>query len=312
MNLHGLPSLRATAIVANSSGVVCSLPPKPPPTSGAMTRTLDSGMPVVAAIAKRRMCGTWVADHTIIWSPVGSTTVERGSMKAGTRRCWRYSRSMTMPSTRALAIASSTSPPVPCSAESSFQKADLFVPREGCASTVSAAASLRSSTAASSPHSTSTSSTASRAAAAERAATTATISPAQATRSTATGRWVGVTWSGAIGQALMFTPWLSARSAPVNTAMTPGLAAAALVSMASIVAWANGLRTIARCSMPGSWMLSVHFVRPVMRRASSLRLRAVPTSDAGRSSTAVIRPHSPGWLRRLRARSCCSRRPPPP
>ena len=30
------------------------------------------------------------------------------------------------------------------------------------------------------------------------------------------GRWVGVTWSGAIGQALMFTPWLSARSAPAR------------------------------------------------------------------------------------------------
>ena len=150
VNLQGRPSLRATAIVANSSGVVCSLPPKPPPTSGAMTRTLDSGMPIVAAIAKRRMCGTWVADHTVICSLVGSTTVERGSMNAGTSRCWRYSRSMTMPSTRALAMASSTSPPVPASAESSFQNADLLVPRSGCASTVSAAASLRSSTAGSS------------------------------------------------------------------------------------------------------------------------------------------------------------------
>ena len=59
---------------SNSSGVVCSLPPKPPPTSGAMTRILDSGMPVVAASAKRRMCGIWVADHMVICSPVGSTT----------------------------------------------------------------------------------------------------------------------------------------------------------------------------------------------------------------------------------------------
>ena len=58
--LHGLPSRRATAMVANSSGVVWSLPPKPPPTSGAMTRTFDSGMPVVAATRKRRMCGTCV------------------------------------------------------------------------------------------------------------------------------------------------------------------------------------------------------------------------------------------------------------
>src|SRR3712207_8452208 len=49
----------------------------------------------------------------------------------------------------------------------------------------------------------STSSAASRASAAERATTTATISPANATRSDGIGEWVGVTWSGVIGQALM-------------------------------------------------------------------------------------------------------------
>ena len=117
----GLPSLRATAKVIISSGVCWSLPPKPPPTSGAMTRIFDSGTPVVAAIANRRMCGIWVALHTVICSPVGSTTVERGSMKAGISRCWRYSRSITMPSPRAFSIASSASPPVPASAESKTQ-----------------------------------------------------------------------------------------------------------------------------------------------------------------------------------------------
>ena len=35
------------------------------------------------------MCGTWVADHMVICSPVGSTTVDRGSMNAGTSRCCR-------------------------------------------------------------------------------------------------------------------------------------------------------------------------------------------------------------------------------
>ena len=112
----GLPSRRATAQMIHSSGVVCSLPPKPPPTSGAMTRILDSGTPVVAASANRRMCGIWVADHIVICSPVGSTTTERGSMKAGISRCWRNSRSMTMPSLRASEMAASTSPPVPASA----------------------------------------------------------------------------------------------------------------------------------------------------------------------------------------------------
>ena len=109
----------------HSSGVVCSLPPKPPPTSGAITRIFDSGTPVVAASAKRRMCGIWVADHMVICSPVGSTTTERGSMKAGISRCWRNSRSITTPSVRAFSMASSTSPPVPASAESNTQQRGL-------------------------------------------------------------------------------------------------------------------------------------------------------------------------------------------
>ena len=134
----GLPSRRPTAQAIHSSGVTWSLPPKPPPTSGAMTRILDSGTPVVAASANRTMCGIWVADHIVYCSPVGSTTTLRGSMNAGISRCWRYSRSITMPSVRALAIASSTLPPVPASPESKTHSADLLVPRSGCASTSSA------------------------------------------------------------------------------------------------------------------------------------------------------------------------------
>ena len=110
-----------------------------------------------------------------------------------------------------------------------------------------------------------------------------------------TGRWVGVTWSAVIGQALMLTPWLSSRSLPVNTPTTPGAAWAAAESMAEMRAWANGLRTMARCSIPGSWMLSVHRVRPVIRRRSSLRLRGAPISVVGRSSTAVMTPRSLRW-----------------
>ena len=49
---------------------------------------------------------------------------------------------------------------------------------------------------------------------------------------------------------------------------------AAEVSIEVIRACASGLRTIARWSIPGSWMLSVQRVRPVMSRASSLRRRA--------------------------------------
>ncbi len=65
VHLIGLPSLRASSRMSSSSGVTCSLPPKPPPTSGATTRSLCSGMPVVMASMRRRMCGTWVADHIV-------------------------------------------------------------------------------------------------------------------------------------------------------------------------------------------------------------------------------------------------------
>jgi len=313
--LAGLPSRRATAQVIHSSGVVCSLPPKPPPTSGAITRIFDSGTPVVAARANRRMWGIWVADHIVICSPVGSTTVERGSMNAGISRCWRYSRSITMPSARALAIASSTLPPVPASPESKTQYADLFVPRSGCASTpcsrVAAAASLRSSAAGSSSYSTSTSSAASRASAALRATTTATISPANATRSLGIGEWVGVTWSGVIGQALMFTPRDSPRSAPVSTSTTFVACLAALVSIETIRACANGLRTIARCTMPGRLRLSVQRVRPVISRWSSLRRRSRPisrsTASAGRSWV-VLMPAPPARSPAAPPARCCGSR----
>ena len=55
-------------------------------------------------------------------------------MNAGISRCWRYSRSITMPSVRAFSMASSTLLPVPASAESKTHSADLLVPRSGCAS----------------------------------------------------------------------------------------------------------------------------------------------------------------------------------
>ena len=316
VNFTGLPRRRATAKTIHSSGVVWSLPPKPPPTSGAITRIFDSGTPVVAASAKRRMCGIWVADHMVICSPVGSTTVLRGSMNAGMSRCWRYSRSITMPSPRAFSIASSTLPPVPASAESNLQNADLFVPSSGWARTPfslsAAAAAFRSSAAGSSSYSTSTSSAASRASAGVRATTTATTSPANATRSMATGRCVGVTWSVVIAQALMSTPCVSARSWPVRTATTLGEALAAATSTEVMFAWANGLRTIARCSIPGRVMLSVHRVRPVIRRWSSLRRRSLPISRsvAGRSCVAVMPTPPPRSSPRRAARTsrCCGSR----
>ena len=216
--LHGLPILRATDQVIHSSGVVWSLPPNPPPTSGAITRILDSGTPVVAASRNRVMWGICVADHIVICSPVGSTTVDRGSMNAGISRCWRNSRSITTPLARASAIASSTLPPLPCACgvqlpegrlvgaevrvgedlvlrgllevEHRGQDLVLDVDELGRVAGFGGAA---------------------------RGHDTATISPANTTRSTGIGTWFGVTCSGVIGQALAFTPWPSPRSLPVKT-----------------------------------------------------------------------------------------------
>src|SRR5271157_3325467 len=62
--------------------------------------------------------------------------------------------------------------------------------------------------------------------------------------------------------------------------MTPGSLRAALTSTEVIRACAYGLRRKAMCSIPGSVMLSVQLVWPVMRRSSSLRRRALPNSPA--------------------------------
>src|SRR4051794_15654500 len=105
--------------------------------------------------------------------------------------------------------------------------------------------------------------------------------------------------SGVTGQAQGIEPCSSAKSRPVKTATTLGAAAAAVTSTPTILAWATGLRTIARCSIPGRTMLSVQVVLPVISRVSSLRLRGCPTSLAGApavtvgSSVTVIVP--PRW-----------------
>ena len=87
--------------------------------------------------------------------------------------------------------------------------------------------------------------------------------------------------SSVTGQAHGRLPCSSAKSAPEKAAITPGMLRAALTSTEVIRACANGLRTNAMCSMPGSTMLSVQLVWPVSSRASSLRGRALPSSGAG-------------------------------
>src|SRR6266511_3395632 len=112
----------------------------------------------------------------------------------------------------------------------------------------------------------------------DRAATTATVSPTWRTSSTAIGGWSGCTMSSVTSQAHGRVPCTSATSRPLNAATTPGSRSAGAVSTRVIRAWARGLRRIARGSIPGRVTFSVHRVRPVISRASSLRWRGAPTS----------------------------------
>ena len=84
--------------------------PKPPPTSGATTRSRSSGTPVTSDMMKRTMCGFWVVFHSVS-SPVAGVncaTAPRVSIAVGISRCWMM-RSRT--TTSADWNAASTSPP---------------------------------------------------------------------------------------------------------------------------------------------------------------------------------------------------------
>ena len=87
--------------------------PNPPPTSGAMTRSLSSGIPVTTEQRKRTMCGFWVVFQRVS-SPVARlywATAPRGSIAFGISRCWRMRSLMTTPFASASAKAASRSPP---------------------------------------------------------------------------------------------------------------------------------------------------------------------------------------------------------
>ncbi len=89
VHLTGRPSLRATSTASTSSAVTCSFEPKPPPTSGAITRMSCSPMPVTRASMTRSTCGIWVADHSVNSPPTHEATTARGSIALGISRCCR-------------------------------------------------------------------------------------------------------------------------------------------------------------------------------------------------------------------------------
>ena len=70
---------------------ICAiLLPKPPPTSGAITRKRSSGTPVTSDMMKRTMCGFCVVFQSVS-SPVTGTncaTAPRVSIAVGISRCW--------------------------------------------------------------------------------------------------------------------------------------------------------------------------------------------------------------------------------
>jgi hypothetical protein len=91
----GLPRWRASQTTIVSSAPKALFAPKPPPTSGAMTRNWPGSIPSVAARPKWSRCGTWVESHAVI-RPSGPTSAaaERTSSGQAARR-WLTSVSRT-------------------------------------------------------------------------------------------------------------------------------------------------------------------------------------------------------------------------
>ena len=78
-SLTGRPAARASAATWPSKWK-SHFAPKPPPSSGTITRTFDSGIPSVWATPARAAYGTWVDDQTVTLSPCHCATIARGSI----------------------------------------------------------------------------------------------------------------------------------------------------------------------------------------------------------------------------------------
>jgi hypothetical protein len=69
---------------------------------------------------------------------------------------------------------------------------------------------------------------------------------------------------------------LPSMSAAVTTARTPGMASAALVSMARMRPWPTGLRRKAACHWPSRFRSPIYSPRPRRKRKSSTRSTELP------------------------------------
>ncbi len=74
---------QATMIVSRS---VAILAPKPPPTSGAMTRTAGASSPTAAASASRASCAFWVLAHSVSRPSAQRAAAARPSSGSGASR----------------------------------------------------------------------------------------------------------------------------------------------------------------------------------------------------------------------------------
>ena len=199
------------------------------------------------------MCGVWL-DIQIVYSSVPGLyqpMSPRTSSGFGMRR-WFTSRWRT--TTSAAASAAS----VPARSPTVQSKTTLFGAFSWSCGAPGWVAFSASTTAGSGCQSTWIASSASTACSGVSAMTAATPSPVHLTESVARTRgmltlfWMPL--EPPAGQAI--GSGLYGMSAPVKTAITPGIAFAAAVSIAPMLAWAYGLRRIAMWAMPGSLMSS--------------------------------------------------------
>ena len=86
-------SLRASQVTTTNSGASDIFCPKPPPTSGAITRRSDSGIPIRSAMIVRIACGICVAQVSVTRSLAAShaACAARGSIGKAFCRCERMS-----------------------------------------------------------------------------------------------------------------------------------------------------------------------------------------------------------------------------
>ena len=186
--------------------------------------------------------------------------------------------------TSAAAMAASTSPPATSHSNATLPGASWW----SCG-TPSEVASAAFTTTGSVSYSTSTASAASAATSGEEATTAATMSPTNRTVSMAIGGCATSLVSGTT-QPHGTEPCSSFTCSPVNTPTTPSRASAAEVSIPVMRAWACGLLTSWRCSMPGSLMSSTYLPVPWIRRGSSRLFTLEPNREVviGSSSESAL------------------------